>query len=287
MEAFRSGSRRSPCSSPSASVSGSGPTITPPSWRRLRASTGSRRSPRTSWSPAGGRCSTSSACASATRSRCTACRCRSAAPTRSIATICASCARCADRVEPRWISDHLCWTGVDGRNLHDLLPLPYTDERSPRRGAREAGAGRLGPPHPARERLELRRVRRIADDANGSSSRDSPRRRLRPAARRQQRLRERRQSRLRSDALSSTAFPPSACARSTSPGHRDHGTHIVDTTTSRSPTRSGSSTSTRSARLGPVPTLIERDDDIPPLAELVDELDQARELARNVLAAAA
>ncbi len=32
------------------------------------------------------------------------------------------------RFEPAWISDHLCWTGVDGRNLHDLLPLPYTDE---------------------------------------------------------------------------------------------------------------------------------------------------------------
>ncbi|UCE87381.1 MAG: DUF692 domain-containing protein [Deltaproteobacteria bacterium] len=32
------------------------------------------------------------------------------------------------RVEPAWISDHLCWTGVDGRNLHDLLPLPRTEE---------------------------------------------------------------------------------------------------------------------------------------------------------------
>ena len=29
---------------------------------------------------------------------------------------------------PSWISDHLCWTGVEGRNLHDLLPLPYTEE---------------------------------------------------------------------------------------------------------------------------------------------------------------
>jgi len=27
-----------------------------------------------------------------------------------------------------WLSDHLCWGGVGGRNLHDLLPLPYTDE---------------------------------------------------------------------------------------------------------------------------------------------------------------
>ena len=31
------------------------------------------------------------------------------------------------RVEPEWISDHLCWTGVAGVNLHDLLPLPYTE----------------------------------------------------------------------------------------------------------------------------------------------------------------
>jgi hypothetical protein len=32
----------------------------------------------------------------------------------------------ADRIQPGWISDHLCFTGVDHRNLHDLLPLPYT-----------------------------------------------------------------------------------------------------------------------------------------------------------------
>jgi uncharacterized protein (UPF0276 family) len=34
----------------------------------------------------------------------------------------------ADVVNPLWISDHLCWTGVDGFNSHDLLPLPYTAE---------------------------------------------------------------------------------------------------------------------------------------------------------------
>jgi len=34
----------------------------------------------------------------------------------------------AQRVEPAWVSDHLCWTGVGGRNAHDLLPLPYTQE---------------------------------------------------------------------------------------------------------------------------------------------------------------
>lgn len=33
-----------------------------------------------------------------------------------------------DWVEPAWVSDHLCWTGVAHRNTHDLLPLPYTEE---------------------------------------------------------------------------------------------------------------------------------------------------------------
>jgi uncharacterized protein (UPF0276 family) len=33
-----------------------------------------------------------------------------------------------EQVEPVWISDHLCWTGIDELNLHDLLPLPYTEE---------------------------------------------------------------------------------------------------------------------------------------------------------------
>jgi uncharacterized protein (UPF0276 family) len=34
----------------------------------------------------------------------------------------------ASRFESAWISDHLCWTGVNGTNLHDLMPLPYTAE---------------------------------------------------------------------------------------------------------------------------------------------------------------
>lgn len=34
----------------------------------------------------------------------------------------------AHRTNARWISDHLCWTGVSGLNTHDLLPMPYTDE---------------------------------------------------------------------------------------------------------------------------------------------------------------
>jgi uncharacterized protein len=36
--------------------------------------------------------------------------------------------RLADEIKPRWVSDHLCWTGVLGLNAHDLLPLPMNEE---------------------------------------------------------------------------------------------------------------------------------------------------------------
>jgi len=32
------------------------------------------------------------------------------------------------RVQPEWVSDHLCWTSVNGTNSHDLLPLPYNED---------------------------------------------------------------------------------------------------------------------------------------------------------------
>lgn len=32
------------------------------------------------------------------------------------------------RINAKWISDHLCWTGINGINTHDLLPIPYTTE---------------------------------------------------------------------------------------------------------------------------------------------------------------
>ncbi len=34
----------------------------------------------------------------------------------------------ADRWNVPWVSDHLCWTGIDGRQSHDLLPVPYSEE---------------------------------------------------------------------------------------------------------------------------------------------------------------
>lgn len=37
-------------------------------------------------------------------------------------------AHLAKHVRARWVSDHLCWTGVAGRNTHDLLPIPFNEE---------------------------------------------------------------------------------------------------------------------------------------------------------------
>jgi len=38
----------------------------------------------------------------------------------------------AQRVQPLWVSDHLCWSGLGQTFLHDLNPLPYTDEAARR-----------------------------------------------------------------------------------------------------------------------------------------------------------
>ncbi|WP_437205210.1 MNIO family bufferin maturase [Planctomicrobium sp. SH664] len=34
----------------------------------------------------------------------------------------------ATAIQPCWVSDHLCWTGINGRNSHDLLPIPFNEE---------------------------------------------------------------------------------------------------------------------------------------------------------------
>ena len=44
----------------------------------------------------------------------------------------------ADRIQPECVSDHVCWTGEGGENLHDLLPLPWTEEALEHLAARVA-----------------------------------------------------------------------------------------------------------------------------------------------------
>jgi len=55
--------------------------------------------------------------------------------------------RLAERIQPAWVSDHLCWAGVGGHYAHDLLPLPYTEEALAHLSARVARVQeRLGRP---------------------------------------------------------------------------------------------------------------------------------------------
>jgi len=41
-----------------------------------------------------------------------------------------------DRYDPPWHSDHVCWSGLDGSLLHDLLPVPFTTRAAQRIAAR-------------------------------------------------------------------------------------------------------------------------------------------------------
>jgi uncharacterized protein (UPF0276 family) len=70
-------------------------------------------------------------------------------------------------------------------------------------------------------------------------------------------------------------------------GHQDHGTHIVDTHDAPIVDPVWDLYAHAVRRLGPVATMIERDDNIPALADLVAELDRARSVADTVLAEAA
>ncbi len=36
--------------------------------------------------------------------------------------------RFVDEIDPVWVSDHVCWTGVAGLNTHELVPIPFTEE---------------------------------------------------------------------------------------------------------------------------------------------------------------
>ena len=193
----------------------------------------------------------------------------------------------ARRCEPAWISDHLCWTGTDGRNLHDLLPLPYTEEA-------------LAHVAPRVERVQefLRQplvVENVSSYVSYRSSECSEWEFLTALA-------ARTGCRLlldvnnvyvssRNHDFDPHAFldgvPREAVQQFHLAGHQDHGSHVVDT--HDAPVREEVWDLYRYAlrRFGAVSTLLERDDRIPPLMELVTELGRARAIAHSALAEAA
>jgi uncharacterized protein (UPF0276 family) len=193
----------------------------------------------------------------------------------------------AARVEPLWISDHLCWTGVDGLNLHDLLPLPYTEEAI---------------------RHVVDRVRRVQDYLGRqlllenvssyitySSSTMTEWEFIAEIAERADCLLLLDVNNVyvssvnhRFDPLDYLAGIPAHRVRQMHlAGHSNNGTHIIDT--HDAPVAPAVWDLYRHAvrHFGVVATMIERDDHIPALDELVAELDIARDIAADPLRVAA
>jgi uncharacterized protein (UPF0276 family) len=191
----------------------------------------------------------------------------------------------AARVQPEWVSDHLCWTGVAGRNLHDLLPLPYTEE--------------------ALENV-VERVRMVQDFLgrrilleNVSSYitfRDSPLTEwefLREIAERADCLILLDVNNIYVSSVNHefdpleylNAIPVERVQQIHLAGHENHGDYLVDTHDHPVPDPVWELYSAALRRCGDISTMIERDDNIPALEELCSELDAARELAGRALLA--
>ncbi|WP_269632454.1 MNIO family bufferin maturase [Pelomonas sp. BJYL3] len=190
----------------------------------------------------------------------------------------------AERLEPGWVSDHLCWGGVDHRHLHDLLPLPYTEATLRHLLPRIAEVQELlGRP------LVLENVSsyvRYAQDEMGEADFIAE-------------LLKRSGAQLLLDVnnvyVSSRnhgfdprvfidAMPPERVRQIHLAGHEDQGELLIDTHDHPVCDAVWQLYAYTLQRLGPVPTMIERDDHIPPLPELLQELDLARQLSRRVLA---
>lgn len=190
----------------------------------------------------------------------------------------------ADRIEPRWISDHLCWTGLDGMQLHDLLPLPYTEEALAHVADRVARVQDfLG------QRILLENVSSyVTYRQSGMTEWEF----LRAVA-------ERADCLILLDvnnvyvSAGNHGFNPVAYLDGIPAervyqfhlaGHSHNGEIIVDTHDHDVPDPVWRLYAEAVRRFGRVSTMIERDADIPPLDQLLDELATARRIAEPILA---
>ncbi len=185
----------------------------------------------------------------------------------------------ADRIEPAWVSDHLCWTGVAGRNMHDLLPLPYTAE------ALAHVADRIGQAQDALKRRIL--IENVSSYVGFRDSEMPEWEFLAEVARRADCLILLDVNNIFVSAFNHEFEPQAYLAGVPAErvrqihlaGHQHCGTHIIDTHDHPviDPVFALYADAVR--RFGPVSTMIERDANIPPLDELLLELDRVRETA--------
>ena len=189
----------------------------------------------------------------------------------------------ARRVQPAWISDHLCWTGIGGRNLHDLLPIHFSVE------ALQHVAGRVG-----RVQDRLRRplvLENVSSYVRMAGDEMAEWEFLGALVRRSgcELLLDVNNVYVNAtnhgfDAREFIDSLPCAAVRQIHlAGHTDNGDHLVDTHDAPVCEAVWDLYDHAVARFGPVATMIERDDAIPPLEELLAELDTARQRAARAL----
>lgn len=195
--------------------------------------------------------------------------------------------RLVARIEPAWVSDHLCFTGAGGVNLHDLLPLPYTEEALAHVGARIARV---------QDRLRRRLViENVSSYLEYRASEMTEWAFLAELARRTDCLVLLDVNNVYVSACNHgfdphaflAGMPPERVVQFHLAGHRDLGTHRIDTHDEPVCDAVWALYRDAAARFPHAATLLERDDHIPPLPELVAELDLARGHAAQVRAQAA
>jgi uncharacterized protein (UPF0276 family) len=190
----------------------------------------------------------------------------------------------AARIEPEWISDHLCWTGVGGKNAHDLLPLPYTEE---------ALANVVGRVRAVQDFLGRRIL--LENVSSYVTFRDSPLTEwefLRAVAEQADCLILLDVNNIYVSSVNHefdphdylNAIPVERVQQFHIAGHENHGDYLIDTHDHPVPDPVWSLYDAAVRRFGSVSTMIERDANIPPLEDLCAELETARRLAERALA---
>lgn len=182
-------------------------------------------------------------------------------------------------IEPAWLSDHLCWTGVSGHNSHDLLPLPLTDAVLTHLCERiDQVQNYLGRPlvlENASTYLEFAGADYREPEFLNHLSRRSGCRLLLDINNIYVSSRNHGfDANAYLDAIDRDAVVQFHLA-----GHSDYGDYVIDTHDHPIVDPVWALFERAVRRFGPISTMIERDDHIPPFPELVSELDQARQIA--------
>ncbi|ALQ08357.1 DUF692 domain-containing protein [Pseudoalteromonas fuliginea] len=184
------------------------------------------------------------------------------------------------RVEPQWVSDHLCFTQVGGINSHDLLPMPYTNE------ALEHLANKISQvqDYLGREMIFENVSSYLTYNASQMSEWEFLAQLHKQTGCKflmdvnNVYVSARNHDFNAMDYLS--AIPSTAIAQIHLAGHQDFGTHIIDTHDEDVPDAVWDLYAQYAKTLGPVSTMIERDDNIGSLDDLITELEHAKTLVK-------